>query len=157
MSLRTRMLPVFDRLRAKTGPSGFDIRPTSLAIITRRWTSGTVGVAPDDPAVPPYTDGRLALPAVYKVRQVTTREIASSGGRYEAGDVHLGPITPAYTNSDGSQGGLSESQLKPDGDEATEIVYELAGAHAGEYALIALVSTAPFSWWLVLTRRQTTP
>lgn len=151
------MLPVFDRLRAKTGPSGFDIRPTSLAIITRRWASGTVGVAPDDPSSPAHRDTRLELPAVYKVRQVTTREIASSGGRYEAGDVKLGPITPAYTNADGSQGGVSEVQLKPDGDEGLEIVYELAGAHAGEYALIALVSTAPFSWWLVLGRRLTTP
>jgi hypothetical protein len=151
------MLPVFDRLRVKTGPAGFDIRPTALAIITRRWTSGAVGVTPDDATSAAYTDTRLALPAVYKVRQLTTREIASSGGRYEAGDVRLGPITPAYSNADGSQGGVSEAQLKPDGDDATEIVYELAGAHAGEYALIALVSAAPFSWWLVLGRRQTTP
>jgi hypothetical protein len=151
------MLPVFDRLRAKTGPGGFDIRPTSLAIITRRWTSGAVGVAPDVAAAPAYVDARLELPSVYKVRQVTTREIASSGGRYEAGDVKLGPITPAYTNADRSPGGVSEAQLKPDGGEGTEIVYELSGVHAGEYALIALVSTAPFSWWLVLGRRQTTP
>jgi hypothetical protein len=151
------MLPVFDRLRAKTGPSGFDIRPTSLAIVTRRWTSGVVGVTPDDATLAAYVDTRRQLPAVYKVRQLTTREIASSGGRYEAGDVRLGPITPAYTNVNGSQGGVSESQLKPDGDDATEILYELGGAHAGEYALIALVSTAPFSWWLVLGRRQSTP
>lgn len=157
MSLRTRMLPVFDRLRAKTGPGGFDIRPTGLAVVTRRWTSGSVGALPDDPAAPAYTDARLELPAVYKVRQVTTREIASSGGRFEAGDVKIGPITPAYMNADGSQGGVSEAQLKPDGEDGTEVFYELSGAHAGEYALVALVSTAPFSWWLVLTRRQTMP
>src|SRR5579859_987393 len=132
MSLRTRMLPVFDRLRARTGPAGFDIRPTGLTIITRRWTSGVVGVEPADPSAAAFTDTRLELPAVYKVRQVTTREIASSGGRYEAGDVKLGPITPAYTNGDGSQGGVSESQLKPDGDEGSEVLYELTGAHAGE-------------------------
>ena len=94
MSLRTRMLPVFDRLRALTGPTRFDIRPTSLSVVTRRWTSGTVGVEPDDPAAVPYSETRLDLPAVYKVRQVTTREMASSGGRYETGDVKVGPITP---------------------------------------------------------------
>jgi hypothetical protein len=157
MSLRTRMLPVFDRLRALTGPSRFDIRPTSVAIITRTWTSGTVGVAPDDPTAVPYTDSRLELPAVYKARQVTTREIASSGGRYETGDVKVGPITPAYTTASGASGGVSEAQLKPDGDDAVEIIYELAGAHAGEYSLLALVSTASFGWWLVLSRRETTP
>jgi hypothetical protein len=151
------MLPVFDRLRAKTGPSGFDIRPTSLTIVTRAWTSGTVGVEPDDPKATPYVDTRLELPTVYKVRQVTTREIASSGGRYETGSVRVGPITPAYVNADGSQGGVSELQLKPLGDEGTEILYVLSGAHAGEYALVALESTAPFGWWLVLTRRANTP
>jgi hypothetical protein len=151
------MLPVFDRLRALTGPSRFDIRPTSLSIITRRWTSGVVGAEPDDPSKAPYTDARLDLPATYRVRQVTTREIASSGGRYEAGDVKVGPLTPAYVAANGSQGGVSEAQLKPDGDAGTEIIYELSGAHAGEYALIALVSSAPFGWWLVLTRRETAP
>jgi hypothetical protein len=157
MSLRTRMLPVFDRLRALTGPSRFDIRPSSLTIVTRTWASGTVGVEPSDPNVPPFTDSRLELPAVYKARQVTTREIASSGGRYEAGDVKVGPITPAYTAADGTAGGVSEAQLKPDGGDGAEIVYELVGAHAGEYSLLGLVTTAPFGWWLVLGRRQTTP
>jgi hypothetical protein len=158
VSLRTRMLPVFDRLRALTGPTRFDIRPTSLSVVTRRWASGTVGVEPDDPTAVPYSETRLDLPAVYKVRQVTTREMASSGGRYETGDVKVGPITPTYTNADGSTGGVSEPQLKPaPPDAATEIVYELVGAHAGEYALLGLVSTSPFGWWVVLGRRETTP
>lgn len=158
MSLRTRMLPVFDRLRGLTGPSRFDIRPTSLSVITRLWSSGAVGVEPDDATQPAYTDARLDLPAIYKVRQLSTREIASSGGRYEAGDVKVGPITPSYANADGSVGGVSEAQLKPvAADSATEILYELVGAHAGEYALIGLVSTGPFGWWVVLGRRETTP
>jgi hypothetical protein len=157
MSLRTRMLPVFDRLRALTGPSRFDIRPTSLTIVTRKWTSGTVGVEPGDPNAPAYTDGRLELPAVYNLRQVTTREIASSGGRYETGDVKVGPITPAYMAANGAAGGVSEAQLKPDGGDGVEIIYELVGAHAGEYSLLGLISAAPFGWWLVLGRRHTTP
>jgi hypothetical protein len=157
MSLRTRMLPVFDRLRALTGPNRFDIRPTSVTVVTRTWTSGVVGVTPDDVNVAAYTDRRLELPAVYKARQVTTREIASSGGRYEAGDVKVGPITPAYTSADGTSGGVSEAQLKPDGGDRVEIIYELVGAHAGEYSLLGLVTTAPFGWWLVLGRRQSTP
>jgi hypothetical protein len=158
MSLRTRMLPVFDRLRGLTGPTRFDIRPTSLSIITRRWTSGVVGVEPDGSDSPPFLDTRLDLPAVYNVKQVSTRETASSGGRFEAGDVKVGPVTPSYTNADGSTGGVSEAQLKPAAtDGATEILYELVGAHAGEYALLGLITTSPFGWWVVLGRRQTTP
>jgi hypothetical protein len=151
------MLPVFDRLRAKTGPNGFDIRPTALTVVTRRWTSGTVGVDPEDLGTPGFTDSRLELPAVYKVRQVTTREIASSGGRYETGSVRVGPITPSYAAASGAQGGVSEAQLKPAGDAGTEVVYVLSGAHAGEYALVGLESSAPFGWWIVLSRRETTP
>ena len=83
--------------------------------------------------------------------------MASSGGRYEAGDVRVGPITPAYIRADGTTGGVSEAQLKPDGDDGTEVLYELVGTHAGEYALLGLVSTAPFGWWVVLGRRETTP
>ncbi|MGH7296396.1 MAG: hypothetical protein ACRELB_15770 [Polyangiaceae bacterium] len=117
-----------------------------------------MGVEPDDEASPPYTETRLDLPAVYKVQQATTREIASSAGRYETGDVKVGPITPSYANADGSAGGVTEAQLKPDvSDGATEIVYELVGAHAGEYALLGLITASPFGWWVVLGRRQTTP
>ncbi len=158
MTLRTRMLPVFDRLRAKTGPTGFDIRPSRVSIITRRWTSGRVGVEPDDPNVPAFLDTRFDLSHAYKVKQVTTREIASSGGRYETGNIRVGPITPAYVSRNGSSGGISEAQLTPSAtNAATEVVYVLSGAHAGEYALLALESTAPFGWWLVLARRETTP
>lgn len=157
MSLRARMLPVFDRLRVLTGPTRFDLRPTGLSIVSRRWTSGAVGVEPDDPATPAFVDTRLDLPATYAVRQLTTREIASSAGRYETGDVKVGPLTPAYTATDGSTGGVSEAQLKPDGDEANEIVYALVGAHAGEYSLLSVESTKPFTWWVTLRRRETTP
>lgn len=70
----------------------------------------------------------------------------------------VGPITPAFTNPDGSAGGYSEAQLRPSADDgATEILYELVGTHAGEYALVSLLATAPFSSWVVLRRRVTTP
>ena len=158
MTLRTRMLPVFDRLRALTGPTRFDIRPTSLSIITRRWASGTAGVEPDDPTAPAYSDARLDLPAIYKVRQVTTRELASSGGRYEAGDVRVGPITPAFDSADGSTGRARRRSSSPyRRTSGREILYELVGAHAGEYALLGLETTAPFGWRVTLRRRETIP
>ncbi len=97
------------------------------------------------------------MPATYEVRQLTTREVASSAGRYEAGDVKVGPLTPRYVAADGSTGGVSEAQLKPEGDAGAEIVYQLVGGHAGEYALVGVETTAPFGWWVTLRRRETTP
>jgi hypothetical protein len=163
------MSPVVDRPRAMTGPSGVDIRSASLTIVTRRWTSGAVGVEPDDPSAASFVDVRRESPAAYEVRRVTTREITSSSGRYEPGSVRVGPITPAYEKGDGSQSAArpkgadsnalwvaSDAQLRPSGDSATEVVYVLSGAHEGEYALVAIESTVPFGWWLVLSRREST-
>jgi hypothetical protein len=115
-------------------------------------------VVPSDPAAAPFVATSLVLPVIYRVRQVTTREVTSSGGRYEMGDVRVGPITPEFIRDDGSTGGFTERQLKPEAtDDATEIIYVLSGAHAGEYALVALESTRAFSWFVVLRRRVTTP
>jgi hypothetical protein len=113
---------------------------------------------PSDPTTASFVDTSLVLPTIYRVRQVTTREVASSGGRYEMGDMRVGPVTPAFTRDDGSTGGFTEAQLKPDPtDEATETIYQLTGAHGGDYALVAVESTRAFSWYLVLRRRVTTP
>src|SRR5437016_3334282 len=113
MSFRDTMLRVADRLRARTGPDGFDIRPSRLSIITRTWAAGHRGSPAPSPGAPSYVDVVLDLPQVYAVRQLSTREVASSGGTYETGDLLVGPITPAYKRIDGGQGGFTEDQLKP--------------------------------------------
>jgi hypothetical protein len=83
--------------------------------------------------------------------------VASSGGRLEHGDVRVGPITPEYADAAGRRGGFSEEQLKPAARNGIEIFYQLEGAHAGEYQLVALQSTKAFSYALILRRRTTTP
>jgi hypothetical protein len=118
-----------------------------------------VGLASTVPGVPAYVDSTLDLPPIYRVHQLrnTTQEIASGGGRYEAGEMVVGPITPAFTWPDGTRGGFRELDLKPLARTGTEIVYVLSGAHAGEYTLRELRSAKPFSYEVVLARRQTTP
>lgn len=158
MSLRTRILPVFDRLRGLAGPGRFDVRPTKLAIVTRTWAGGYREADPPTSTTPRYVDVVLELPQIYRVRQLRTREIAASGGRYEMGDVAVGPITPKYIRRDGSMGGFSETELKPDvRDNGVEIIYMLTGAHEGDYELVELRSYDPFGYELVLRRRETTP
>jgi hypothetical protein len=158
VSLRTRVLPVFDRLRALAGPTRFDLRTTQVAIVTRSWAGGFKDADAPTPGVPAFSDVVLSLLPIYEVRQLTTREVSGSGGRYEFGDVNVGPITPSFVARDGTPGGVSETDLKPEvTTDAVEVFYKLAGAHAGEYALVALDSTKPFGYEVVLRRRATTP
>lgn len=144
MSLRTDLLPVVDELRALAGPSGFDVRPVRVTIRTRVWSGGRAGLGTP-------TDTDLVLPQIYKVRELKSQEVAGSGGRYELGDVKVGPITPAYTG-----GGYSRAQLAPEGANGTEVAYLLSGAMAGEYNRISVETDRAFGYYLVLRRSRRT-
>jgi hypothetical protein len=157
VTFRTAMLAAAERLRSKAGPTGFDIRTSRLTVISRTWSGGRVGVPSTTPGVPAYVDAVLDLSPFYRVRQVNTHEVASSGGRYETGDVLVGPITPSFTRSDGTTGGYSEADLKPSPRRGTETIYRLSGAHAGDYTLIELRSARTFSYKVIIGRRETTP
>lgn len=146
MTLRTDLLPIVDELRALAGPSGFDVRTSRLTVRTRTWAGGRRGLGP-------ASDSDLDLAQIYKIREVSTREIASSGGLFEMGDIKVGPITP----TDVSGGGYTAAQLAPEGQTGTEVIYVISGDLAGEYARVELNKSKPFSWYLTLRRRRTTP
>ncbi len=149
MSVRTELLPVADSLRALRGPSGFDIQTVQLKIVKRAWAGGKRGLGA-------LTETVLTeLLQQYRIRSVTTHEVASSGGRFEMEDQKVGPITPSFDG--GSGGGYSPDDLKPQGLTGSEIVYVLTGTVAGDYQLIALNSEKAFSYYLVLRRMRTTP
>ncbi len=145
MSLRTEILPVFDRLRALTGPKGFDIRTAQLTIRKRVWSGGRRGAGTS-------RDEDKILPKIYKARHVTAREISSSGGRFEAETLCIGPITPPY-----SGGGYSKEDLAPEGANGIEVIYILSGAISGEYKLAQLDAEKPFGYFVYLNRLRTTP
>jgi hypothetical protein len=149
MTLRTNLLRVADRVRALAGASRLDQRPHQLSIITREWSGGY-----KDAGQP--TDSVLALPPQFVVRQMSTREIASSGGRYELGDVAVDHITPEYVDPrDGQAKGFNPNVLDPVVTRnGVEIVYRLSGPHAGDYQLVGLESWRPYSYRVVLRRRS---
>lgn len=145
MSLRTRMLAVADRVRAI--PARLDERPTTVTIRTRTWAGGL----PGREGATTHVD--VVLTPTPKVREISQREIVNSGGRYQAGDLRVGPITPAYTG-----GGYTEAQLAPVvTSDAVEVVYVLAGYISGEYARVDLSQDRSHSWFLTLTRTRRTP
>ena len=102
-------------------------------------------------------DADLALPQIYDLAQVKTFDVAGSGGRYEQGDIKIGPITPSFPATPTTPaGGFTEAQLNPSSVDGTEIIYVIVGQHAGEYQLVELRSLEPDSYFLVVRRRLTT-
>jgi len=157
MGIRDDLLFAVDTCRSILGPPIMDLRPTSIQIITRRWVTGVRG----DPYPP--TDAILALPNYTKVRHVTQREIASSGGLFEEGDIVLGRITPQYTSPvDGTIHGFTEAQLAPPVTAGQEVIYRLAlqsgasGIH-GDYSRIQLRRDRTLHFEIVVGRQRTTP
>jgi hypothetical protein len=145
MSFRTSLLPIADSVRKIRG--ALDMAMLQLTIITRVWSGGY-----RDSGTP--VDTPLVISAWYKSREVSSREVASSGGNYEKEDIVLGPITP----NGGGASGFTLAQLIPEvTTNGTEIIYRLSGVHAGDYMLVDSQTTRPFRYMLILRRMRTTP
>jgi hypothetical protein len=152
---RTAILAAIDaatnvlRTTLPGGQPGLDLCPSTVTIRTRVWSGGKVGLGTT-------SDTDLVLPNKFFLRQVTTRDIDNSGGRYEAGDLMVSGIVP-NDPANGPTEGFSEAQLAPVGAEGTEIIYFITGQHEGQYTRVALESVDPFEYRLVLSRLRTTP
>lgn len=144
MSFRTDILGDIDDVRSLRGEDGVDIQTVSVTIVRRTWSGGRRG------AGVLTTTTLTALPQRYKVREISQKLVASSGGRFEMGDVRVGPITPSYTG-----GGVTPAELQPSGTQGVEIVYVLAGSIAGDYTAVDVDTARAFSYFLTL--RRTSP
>jgi len=147
MSFRDTMNEVADQLRGLASLPEIDERPISVTLRKVTWAAGRVG------ADGGTTNEDLELLPRPRVREVSQQEIASSGGRYEAGDVRIGPITPEYPG-----GGYSPERLAPAiTTNGVEVLYVLSGAIAGEYKRVALHTDRVHSYFLVVRRTRSTP
>ena len=156
MSLRTNLLRLQDKLLALTDPQHFDVTPTKLTIIKRTWMGDEVG------ADGGYIDTIYCDVAQrYELHHVSEREIAGSGGRYEAGTLKMGPISPPYyskTDPTVQLGGYTSEQLKPrNASEGVEYIYRLTGQVQGDFELVNLHTEEPFEVTLYLSHTRTTP
>jgi hypothetical protein len=158
VSLRTSMLRVLERGTNLLLPTKLDQIQHQVTILVRTWLGGSI----DAPVTsgPQYTDGTpLVLPQKYPIRQLTTREVDASGGRYEMGDLIVEGIVPADPANPGF--GFTPTQLEPTVTAGQEVLYLVTGPHAGEYALGELRTADGYGdcyeYKLVLVRRNTTP
>lgn len=139
-----------------------DLAPSDIHVVTRKW-SGTVGTRP-------FTDISTfalqgPLPArqdgpKLKVRHLSARFVAQSGGRYEMGDLMVGPIRPYFTNPLTSvPGGFMVRELDPPNtDDATEVFWRVkqvnqAGSGVtGDYRVIHIDETDALFYKVVIRR-----
>lgn len=142
---RDELLADVDSIRAEiAGPTGLDVQMHQVQIVVKRWVGERPGSAGG------FTKTITDLGRRYNVREVSTREVNASGGKYQVGDVKVGPITPEFPG-----GGFAPSELAPEPDDARdEILYLLTGPHGGTYSRRALESFRAFSYYLVLTRTR---
>lgn len=163
VSARDRFLGLADRLRSKaaatqlSGVAGFDVRPTGVSVVVRTWV---VGIRNPLPATlgADYTDETLVLVPTPKVRELGTREIASSGGVYVDGDVRIDRITPAYVGL--PEGGYTPEQIAPRapvGSTKVEVFYRLTGPLAGVYRRVDSRNDKALEYTLTVRRLRDTP
>lgn len=126
-------------------------RTSDVSVVTRLWPSGRRG----DPDETSFIDTAI-LPLINprpKVRQVSSREIAGSGGTYQDGDLRVDKLTPKF-----AAGGYTINELAPiSPDEGTEILYVVTGPLAGEYHRINSNADRALGYSLTLRRMRTTP
>jgi len=147
MALREKLLPVLQNKRAFIESLG--LRPNALTI-RKRTHIGT-------PGVDAYIDEDLVITPKPRVREVSTREISGSGGRYAAGDLRIDKITPQYTDATGTHG-YTPAQIDPTiATRGVDVIYLITGTLAGDYALVDANVDRNFGYSLVVTRKRSTP
>jgi len=145
VSLRDELLPVVNDARALVEDLG--LRLFSVRVEVREWSGARVGAGVSSVV------STLTLDPRPRVRDVTAREVASSGGTLRTGDRRITAITPTHTGA-----GYTPAQLRPVISGQQERVYVLTGEDgASEWELVEASFDRPFGHELVVRRRRATP
>ena len=105
MSDRDDVLADIAEARQDVADAG--LRRYALVLRTRTWSGAARGL----PLGSTPTDSDVTITPPPKVRLVSEREIASSGGLLKQGDYQISRVTPAYTSP--SDGGYAPSDIDP--------------------------------------------
>lgn len=130
----------------------FDLRQYEVVLRTVTWTGRRVGDGTATSADTVLTmDGAGTR---MKLRQVTSREIVASGGKYEEGDFKIGPFTPAFPGG----GRAPDFVLPAQSASPTEVRVRVTGpGMAGVWcSIIDTQTTKNFSYTFTLRRTNQT-
>lgn len=139
-----RFRAIADKARAVAEP----VRPITVSVRVRTWSGARIGAGTAsvvDTEITPRP----------RVRELSLREVQSSGGHFEVGDIAVGPVTPPYTSNGG--GGYTEAQLRPAGAPNKETLLVLSGDLDGEYRIVEIDTSRAVGFRIVARRLRTTP
>jgi hypothetical protein len=148
VTLRDDLLPDIDDLRGIPEELGF--RRYQVTLRKRTWSGGEPGKG-----APTNTDTHLK-PAPF-VRRVTAREVAESGGTYQAGDFRIDRITPAFNDAvAGLTGGFAPGQLRLTVTQLSDDAIVVLTGDEGEIActLVEVRFDRAFRYSLVVRQRR---
>src|SRR4051812_8934762 len=114
MSFASSFKPKLDRIRSRI-PSSFGIRSISITVrvVTTEGSLLTTGYSTVvDTPIRSISGDR------YKVKDVSPRDVVSSGGQYQTGAMRVGPTPPPF-----SGGGFTKADLIPPSGQGREVFY----------------------------------
>jgi len=153
VSLRDDLLPVCDEVRGLAGSFGLRMY-TTVSVRTTTWS----GERPGEGTAAVVDLALTANGQPVKVRQISSRIVQASAGRYEDEDLVIGPITPRFTSP--TTGGYTPDQLKPwSGARNVErhVLLRSAEEGTGPAALWSIVQAhfeKPFGYELVVRKTE---
>lgn len=148
---RDEILPDFDEARHVA--DDFGLRQFRTIVRTTTWSGARVGEG-----APTHADLELSPRA--RVRNLDTRTIAGSAGRYTEGDFRIDKITPAYPPGAGPYtGGYTPDQVAPPVTARNvEVHYRLIGpgepAGGSLWTIVGTNFDRNFGYTLVVRRTE---
>ena len=144
MTFRTDILDAVEGFR--TLPGELDIRQQRVSVVVRAWTGSRVG----DGTSTTTTTEILVSGYPPKVKELSSRDVVASGGRYTSGDVRVGPITPPHAS-----GGVDPAVYNPATTASpAEVYFVLTGpgfpTGGARFERVSDDTLANFSHFLVL-------
>lgn len=114
MSFVSDILPDLDAIRSGV-PSDIGVRSATIIVRKTLMTGSMI----DDPTVS-TTDTPIVSSTGdrYKVRDLSTKDVVSSGGLYQSGALRVGPITPPFPGS-----GFAQADLIPPAVAGQDVLY----------------------------------
>lgn len=149
-TFRDAFLPTLDALRSGI-PTAFGVRTVTLTVRVNTWSGARVnaGTVTKVDTVIAGASGR------YKVRELTVKDVVASGGKYQEGQLRVGPITPPYAGGPFTADDLIPPKIAGQGRE----VYYGVTAETGPTQWCSLVGSDTLHdlhWFLTLKATGTT-
>lgn len=147
MTIRNAVLPILDVWRGRLD-TVFGLRRYDVALLMREWPAGTIpgahGVSPTETTIPLLVGGGRP-----RIEQISTREIAASGGLYQDRDIRIGPFTPPFMS-----GGADPEWLRPSvSADRVEYYIAISNADSGEagerYSIVQTDTSRSLRWTMV--------